>query len=174
MAGSNKVGRIFVVLIPVLILLGSSACGMWKKDGPPSSNEKQIVIMVCGDYLQVVVTNQHHERLNSLMALTAYMENQAGLDKARFLKQMESLQNRWTPEQHPLLNLDLTSINIRGNNAKVSFRRRGKGENWPTITIELIWSGTAWQIIDDSLFGPGNYIASLTQAAGTQTPAASQ
>jgi hypothetical protein len=161
MVRCNKLARAFLVLL----LINLSACGFWKTEGPPSVNEKQIVILVCADYLKIVVSNKHHERLNSLMALTTYMENQPGLNKSTFLKQIESLQNRWPMDEHPLLNLDLKEIIVEDDLAKVTLRRKDGLESDPDVEIELFWSGTAWQIIDDSLFGPGNYIESITRAS---------
>lgn len=123
----------------------------------PNPELYALLVRVAGNYLRHVV-NGDEARIGGVILWVDFLE-QAEIDKKEYLRQLASLRGRWTPQQHPLLGLDVIAVRWYGEDAEVIFRKADRPEDYPEIRIELLWAGRGWLVKSDSLFGKDKLIA---------------
>jgi len=150
----NK-NRILVAILAPLFLLFYS-CGTKLLSSSSSPATRATVVGVSADYLTKVVQGKLKE-VNVMIVWAEYLENSSpGMTKKKYFSQLESIQNRWQPSEHPLLGLTTVSVDVDGNDAEVVLR---KEQQEPDISVSLAWAGTGWMIVGDSLFGDRGLIS---------------
>ena len=144
-ASKVRIG-LLLVLLSGLVLPGCSLM-----EPAPSPATRQTVLSVAANYLQFIVQG-NDKRLTAIVSWQEYLlKNKEGLTREELSKQIALGQGRWTPETHPLLNLDVRSLDVNGDSAKVTLQRvNAKG--FPVIWVKMAWTGSGWLIVDDSLF----------------------
>lgn len=152
------VSSLFLLTLPVLW----SACSVFSPK-EPNPEVKATVLAVADKYLQYVITGRE-KQLNSFVLWGDLLKkgSEQALTRDEFRKQLNSLQGRWTVEEHPLLGLKVVDLEIDGNDALVTLIKAGR-DNYPTIWVKLFWSGSAWHVVDDSLFGKDKLIEQLNR-----------
>lgn len=150
----------------LFLLLGTSGCSSLFKS-TPTPEETMTVISVTEKYIQVVVTGRKRQiRSFVLWDDLLSKDTEDAITLKEFESQLNSLQDRWTPEQHPLLGLKLLELDIDDNDALVRLQKSGR-EDYPVIWIKLFWSGNAWLVTQDSLFGKDKLISQLNSGKVT-------
>lgn len=129
------------------------------KSSKVSNEQKVVVVRVAAEYLENIV-QANTGALDVLVYWDRYLPEQVPLTKKLYFDQVYALQQKATPENHPLVALDLSEVSISGNDAVVEFQKF-KNAKAPTITIKLHWDGNAWLIEDDSLFGQRGLLSTL-------------
>lgn len=144
------------VLIAVCIIALSSCSYLKPKTG--ENLQKYTVARVSSTYLGWVFAGSE-DHMGNYVVWSLLLSGSDGKPMSRedFRKQLKSIQNRWTTEEHPIFDLDLKSVEVDGNQAEVRFQRLNRS-HYPVITLELRWSGTGWLIERDSLFGQGGQV----------------
>ena len=144
----NRVSVIRLLL--ALLFFSTTACSSiaGKSPGPELG---ALLIRVSADYVKHVV-NADEARIGGSILWTDFLK-QADIDKQEYLRQVRSLQNRWTAEEHPLLGLKVEELKWYGDEATVYLRKASKNKKYPMIKIEMIWSGSGWLVTKDNLFG---------------------
>ena len=100
--------------------------------------------------------------MRGVKAYTVWADLTKPMGEAKYLQRLHALQRRWSDEDHPLKGLDLDSIAVGTNEASVTFKKV-EGKSSGKIEVDLVWNGSAWLVVDDSLFGDGELIAKLTE-----------
>lgn len=155
-AGPSSLGRGFVFALALAPLLGSSGCSVIESIVPRHqvTAVELTVGRVTADYIQAVYTG-NLSRLETFVNWPSMLgSGDEKITRAEFEKQLFSLQNRWTPEQHPLFNLEIADVDVNGDDAEVVLRR-STGSGYPKIAVTLNWVGNGWVIRQDSIFGRG-------------------
>lgn len=144
----------------LFVVLLSSLLGCTAIKGTKVSNEQKVVVVrVAAEYLENIV-QANTGALDVLVYWDRYLPEQVPLTKKLYFNQVYALQKKATPENHPLVHLDLQEVSISGNDAVVEFQKF-KDTKAPMIIIKLHWDGNAWLIEDDSLFGQRGLLSTL-------------
>ncbi len=131
-------------------LLATLSCS-WLQPREVSDLEKVAIIGVTGQYLEAAL-RVNEGQLDNLILWKDFLEDRGEvLTKAKVFAEMRTLKTRWPKESHPLIHMDLVSLNVSGETAHVVLRR--KKPLLPEVSFELIWVGNAWLVSHDSIFG---------------------
>ncbi len=152
--------KVLVILIIVFLLSGCSSM----RSAKPTREMQIAVALVAFEYLNnVIQTNIGY--LQSAVVWDDYSKN-IGVSKDQYRSQLALLRDTSTPTTHPLVDLDLVETKIHGDDAEVLVQKH-KQPDAPIISIKLHWSGEAWLVVEDSIFGRNGLIA--THAAKNKT-----
>lgn len=148
----------FFALLALALSTSGGCSKLLSREGTDAA--KATVVAIVGDYLTAVALSQERP-LHSLILWDEFLrDGQRLMTRGEVSAQLMSLKNRWTPADHPLLGLEVLSVSVQGNDAKVELRKKGHPD-YPVIWVKMIWSGTGWLIVEDSLFGRGKLIEQL-------------
>ena len=144
------------VAVGGLFLFAFGACSAVVKR-QPSPELRATVVSVAANYLrQISVGNL--KNLNTLVLWADYLPNaKPDLTKQGYISAIQQLQHRWRVQDHPLLGLDIVSVEIEGEDAEVTLQK-AKVADAEQIIVKLAWNGSGWLVVDDSLFGKGKQI----------------
>lgn len=157
MRNRQFVGRsLRFVLLTVVVTFVSCAKLL---GGPPDPELKRVLVLVSSSYLGAVVLGD----VRAIHSFTIWADLVEPMGEDKYLARVAAIQNRWDDDEHPIKGLDLEDVAVRGNTATVRFKKV-EGTSHGTIVVKLIWNGSGWAVVDDSLFGDGELIAKLTEA----------
>ena len=79
------------------------------------------------------------------------------------LQRVASYKGKWSPEQNPLLGLDLLSFDLDEDEASLTLKKKTvtAGASLESIELEMLWGGSSWLVADDNLFERRGYLSSL-------------
>lgn len=139
----------------LLLILMAGNLGCASLATPETSPETKVAILkVTGDYLNAVC-RADIEAINSSILWADYLENrEKQYSKKFYQRDLENLRNKFSTQNHPLINLDIKDLKIEKNTATITLQKFNQPTS-PEIRISLLWDGNGWLISDDSLFGPG-------------------
>lgn len=165
---SAQLRSISLLVLLLSLLLSSSACSTLSK--PPESRLlKATVVTVSANYLQQIAKAELRH-LNSLVNWNVYLsKSKEGVTKQSYSSQVRALANSFHHNNHPLLGLSISEIEIDDDFAEITLNKESV-EKSDDIWIHLAWNGTAWLVIDDNLFGPGALISKWTGISAVKTP----
>lgn len=137
--------------ILLLALLSVSVTSCTTKSKEATEGAKSRVAQVSIEYLRLCfLANMQH--ISSYVLISEYLKNgKISLDE--YTDQINRLPRRWPIDKHPVIQLVLLDIDVKGDIAKVSFQRGGGDSEFPRIYIDLEWTGTSWVITKDTIFG---------------------
>jgi hypothetical protein len=139
-------------LIPLLLLI---ACSIPKKK-EVSIDTKFTVIQVCSEYLAAVIRGDEG-RIGNYASWKDLLSSENGsISMEEFRKELAVFQQSYSAKDHPLLGLEIKKLEIEEDDAFVVFKKFGAKDS-PEITITLQWVSSAWMVIEDSIFGKGEY-----------------
>lgn len=140
-----------------------AGCSFFGRNGP-TAEAKATVLGVASDYLSYIVQGSE-KRLNSIVLWEDLLGHGTDhpMTKDEYRAQMQLLRTRWSPQDSPLLGLEVLDLQLKGDNATVILRKAGR-QDYPKIWIELYWTGAGWLVIDDSLFGKGKLALTSAEA----------
>jgi len=124
-----------LALVCILCLLTSCSQVF---DSAGSAESRRAVTKVSADYLQNLVTGQTKRTFSFLDWVTYQDANE--LSQGQFAQYSKSIAVLWPREDHPLFELDLIDAKVRGDRAKVTFRRYQRPE-MPEVNVSLRWGG---------------------------------
>ena len=140
----------FLRLCLFLLLSVLASCSWFRHDVP--SEARKTIIAVTDSYLRYIATGNERQ-LNSYVLWEDFLNNShPKLTHEEYHPQLLELQNRWTPVEHPLLGLQVLDVDIDGNDALIRLRKN-KRPDFPEIWVRYFWSGSAWLVVEDSIFG---------------------
>ena len=144
----------------LLVALFSAGCSALTYKATPEA--KRTVVLVTNEYLTSIVRADLN-KLNQMVAWPEYLEESHGrFTKRDYARQVMSLKNRWSNQDHPLLGLQVSDVSVGEYNAEVELKKKSATDDSP-IKIRLLWDGNAWAIISDSLFGVDKRFSKLPQ-----------
>lgn len=152
---ARPAGLLFATLC-LLILAGGIGCSaLGTKETPATA--KLAILGVAGDYISSIARNDERN-IDSILLWDEFRESKGpSMTHEYFQRQINSMQNRWQPNAHPLLNLDVVDLSVEGDYATVVLQKFEQPES-PKITVVLRWVGRGWMVTNDSLFGQDGLI----------------
>jgi hypothetical protein len=140
-----------------LLLLGGAGCSRlpsWipfvHREATPEA--KRAVLNVTNEYLVSIVRANTHKIDESLVWTLYLAEKGEGVTKADIYKQVAEVKAAH-PSDHPIANLDVVRIDVRGDVADVVLKRKDAPTS-PEFSVTLNWVGRGWMIVGDTLLGP--------------------
>ncbi|MCC6219751.1 MAG: hypothetical protein IT291_00760, partial [Deltaproteobacteria bacterium] len=98
------------------------------------------VIRIASEYLGNIIAARESE-LGSMVLWNDYFENNKGItSKDAYYQQVRSIYNRFPPDKHPFVGLDVIDASVRGNTAYLKFQKFKQPDS-PIISIKLYWIG---------------------------------
>ena len=150
-----------VLAATAVLIVGSLGCSSMGGE-PPSPELRSILIDISARYLNSIAIGDG--RSSSVMVLWPEYEvsgktrmTQGDVDV--ILAEIRA--RKWPTTENPLYNLKVEDVTVHENSAAVFFIKELKSGSEARIKIWLSWSGNAWLIVDDNLFGDDGY---MTQA----------
>lgn len=124
---------------------------------------KIALIRVSGEYLDKI-NNSRFDEIQGMIILGDYLREDKRMSKEAFIAQIAKARLTWKdkPQSHPLVGLDLESMELKGNDAVVKLKKF-KVSDSPIIELKLHWSGQGWLIYDDNIFGQGRLMEKLIE-----------
>lgn len=149
-----------MILAPILL----SLCGCWFSSGYGDSElTRTAVIRIAGEYIGHVLTKNQNQ-LDGLVLWSDYTKNKdQKVTRTTYFKQLASIPPLPADETNPLVGLDVYELDIDGDDARITFVKHGL-ENPPKIEVQITWVGQGWLVVDDTLFGPDEYLEKLGAA----------
>ncbi|MBL7663276.1 hypothetical protein JNK13_11055 [bacterium] len=128
-----------------------------------SSAVKLTIMNVTNEYIRAIAAGNENA-VESLVLWAEYADQaESNFTKALALEEVRSLSTKFqTPEGHPLIGLEVLDLSSRGNHASISLRNPAL-PSMEQIKIHLLWTGSAWNISHDNLFGKDRIIEKLIQ-----------
>ncbi len=146
----------------LVLLLSFNACAKVFSH-EPAPEMRATLVGVSAAYIRAILKDDK-TALKQLLAIDDYLgEDGNNISNNTFATRASVLRTHWTPEENPLVNLDIIDVSTYDNHAEVVFRRNDR-ENSPEVAINLYWTGNGWVIIDDSIFGDNELINTETGA----------
>ena len=143
------------LLALVLSLASCSAFTSYKSETPEA---KIAVLSVARNYLGFIVMGNYNQVFGLILWNSFLDSSDSAFTKEDVRKQMELIQNRWSKEEHPLLNLDMKDIEVRADTAELTLQKFNSPDS-PKIVINFIWTGSGWLIQKDNIFGSDGVLA---------------
>lgn len=134
-----------------------SACGALSSY-TPTPEAQMTVLGLANDYLRIIVQGKTRQ-VESMILWIPYVEA-TGVSKDQVRADIKWLSKRWPLDNHPLLGLQLTEINVNEDDAFVRLKKLSLPEQ-PEIVISLQWIGNGWLIVGDTLFTKDGVISHL-------------
>lgn len=157
---ASRLSRIVVVLLTLSACAPSGVVGPGglRITGKSTPDARATVVQMAGEYVRLVNT-ENKEMLEGLILWDEFVRNSPGLlTPGQVYAQMRGNATRWTEENHPMIHLDLRALHVEENEARVTLQRINKADA-PLVEIEFFWTGEAWLVVDDSVFGSDGIIA---------------
>lgn len=149
-------GKIAVTLSILLSVVGCST--LMRRT--PAEGERQMIIAVANKYLLDVSRGNYHGLYNSVLWFDFLQNRGQLLTKEQVLEQVKTVPGRWvTEDENPLRQLRVESLDVRGDKAQLVLRKEGNSKS-PKVSVDMLWSGRAWLITHDSLFGKNGLLGS--------------
>lgn len=165
--GSYTSVLIGTLLALILCLSSCSAFTAYKSETPEA---KIAVLSVARNYLGFIVMGNYNQVFGLILWNSFLDSSGSAFTKEDVRRQMELIQNRWSKEEHPLLNLDMKDIEVRADTAELTLQKFNSPES-PKIEISFIWTGNGWLIQKDNIFGSEGVLAkALTPPKDSNSP----
>ena len=144
-----------------VLMLGTFGCSTFTGE-PPSPELRSILVDISARYLNSIAIGDG--RSSGVMVLWPEYEvsgktrmTQGDVDVIL----AEIRDRKWPITENPLYNLKVEDVTVQENSAAVFFIKQLNSGSEARIKIWLSWSGNAWLVVDDNLFGDDGY---MTQA----------
>ena len=160
---NRKVFRcsMFRLMLGCMMLMTFSSCSLFNRYHP-SPEVQSAVVHVADDYLRFIAMGRR-QQVEAMMLMAPYLVEKE-MSKDQWRKQFASIQNRWPKDDHPLLQLILTELDVRENTAKLRLKKPSMPE-MPEVEIRMEWAGSGWLISSDTLFGSSGVLEYLLKNA---------
>lgn len=150
------------VVVLLLLLLCLSGC-WFNRDYPTTEMTRAAVVRVAAEYIGYVLL-KNADQLDGLILWSDYADNKGGmLNRVQYFKQLASLPKLPNDNSNPLTGLDVHDLDVRGNDADITLVKHGV-DDAEKIDVSLTWVGQGWLVVNDSLFGPGEYLEKIAAA----------
>lgn len=156
------------VLLPALLMmLCLSACSRGFFFSEPTAEVKVLLVNVATRHIGLIVLGDATAVAASVFPDEYFGKGGARITPGEFASEIAALKKLYpaTPAAHPLLGLRVNTVKQSENDAYVDLSKDPKmlpaGESNPTIRLQMIWTGSAWIVATDSLFGSGGLIPQL-------------
>lgn len=161
-SASRKIIKPLSTLLALVILSG---CSMFSHTAA-SPELQMILVNVSARYLNAVALGDTKE-VGTLTLWPEYeARGHARLRRADIEAVLEKIKAaNWPPEENPLYNLKVEEVAVEEDTATVSFLKSVKSGSEPRIRVILSWTGNAWLIVDDNLFGDDGYLSGALRKA---------
>lgn len=160
----KSLARHVALITGLIVCAGVLGCSVIRPYRP-TPEVKRTVVLVTTDYLTSVVKGDLN-RLSQMIVWSEYLgDGSTRFTKAEFASQVLSLKNRWPLNDHPLIGLAVTGLDIDERRAVVDLQKP-KTSSDERIRVELLWDGTAWYVTGDSLFGVNKRFSHLPPLDG--------
>ncbi len=134
-------------LILVLVLFAFSGCSMFSSQ-EVTPETKMAVLRLCDEYLRNLA-NGKASQAEAMIAWSDYAPaSEDELTREEFDQIIKSKKDRWSKEEHPLLGLDVTDVEIGNDVAVITLVKKSTKS---TIEIKLNWVGRGWVVTGDNI-----------------------
>lgn len=155
----NKIIKFFLIA-----LLSSCSLGLGRDSSSDTPEVRNVLIALSSDYF-VHVINGNYGKIKDLILWDDYIPNKNNtISREKYFEQLSKLDGRYEIKDHPLIKVKVDEINIDGNSANISFTK----DDSPQIEVGYMWTGSAWLIVDDNLFGDGGVFDNLKKLSKKQ------
>ena len=144
----------------IILTVFSTSCSLIRSQ-KATPELRSTVINVAGNYLKRIVLADR-KQLNGMILWNDYIaHDEEPITKNKYFFQIDALRAKNIPlQQHPLLNLKILDFDYSGSNAHVLLQKPNKPDS-PKISIDVLWTGSGWLVVGDSLFGPNELVEQL-------------
>ena len=132
-----------------LISVALGGCSMFGS-GSGTPEAKATALVFANGYLTAILNGQL-ERVETLVIWSKYLKN-SEVDQTKMAEEVLSSQKEFTQQNHPLYNLTLTDMRMRGDDVNITLERIDGPVRVP-VKVHLMWAVNGWGIVDDNIFG---------------------
>jgi hypothetical protein len=158
-----------IKLAAFFLLALLSACSEPIFSSNPNTEVRNVLINVSTRHIGTIVMGDAHAAAAAVFADDYFGKDGSRVKISDFVKYLEALKAKYKPQptSHPLLGLQITSVRQRGNSAEVRLHKdpkvleRSTDKTDTEIVIGCTWTGSAWIVSSDSLFGSGGLVPRL-------------
>lgn len=147
-----------------LIALVASGCSNFART-PPSPELQAILVNVSARYLNAVALGDVRQVATLALWPEYEARGHAGLRRSDVEAILVTIHNmNLAPEENPLYDLKVEDVAVDEDSATVSYLKSLKTGSTARIKVKLAWSGNAWLVTDDNLFGDDGYMSGMLRA----------
>ena len=147
-----------------VFVVGSLGCSALSHTAP-SPELQAILVNISARYLNAVALGDAKQIAILVLWPEYEVRGHNKLSRADAEAVLAQIRERnWPPQDNPIYNLRDEEVSVDEDSASVFYLKTTKSGSDVRIKIKLAWSGNAWLVVDDNVFGEEGYI---TQAMRT-------
>ena len=146
----------------VFTTLCFSGCSKLSVPGTNSPNEFSnpvhlVVLSMTKKYLDAIV-RADDQALDRVVLWGEYNSEFNDITRTRkfILQKIKALNPSWVEKGSPFKNFKVKGVDVDKNSAEVELSRNGE-----ELEIDFLWTGRAWLIVDDNIFGDSGYVTRI-------------